>query len=295
MTLSIYHYHHRSGLVLLLIAVLLAIQNCPASGLRYPSASSLSEDDDEHYHVSPLDTGKTYFLKRGDSFFVATQSALNLQNALPLGSYTVGFDGFLQEYFLKPILPFDLEGTKLYGDTVHHGQRILQTFQARTGQSTGVLLAGQKGSGKTLLAKYISVEAAKRGISTIVINEPWSGEGFNTFIQAIQQPAIVLFDEFEKVYRQSMDAELAESNRQRENGYYSHHCDDDGGLGNPSQDAILTLLDGVYPSTMLFVLTVNDKSKITSNMMNRPGRIYYVLDFSGLEPDFIRDCESARE
>jgi len=237
-----------------------------------------------------LDHSKTYFLKEEDRFNVATQSALNLHDALPVGSYTVGLYPTGQ-YYLKEIQPFDLSGKKLYGDTERHGRRILDTFKTREG-STGVLLAGEKGSGKTLLAKYISVQAAKEGISTIVINEAWSGERFNAFIQSIRQPAIVLFDEFEKVYRQSAEVEMSDSSRRR------YLYDDYMGQGvdyaeqgpNPSQDAILTLLDGVYPSSMLFLLTVNDKTKITKNMMNRPGRIFYVLDFAGLELDFVRDC-----
>lgn len=132
------------------------------------------------------------------------------------------------------------------------------------------------------------------GVSTIVINEPWIGEKFNAFIQSIQQPAIVLFDEFEKVYRQSTEAEVAENDRKIQRQMY---YGDDGrgtsseGMSNPSQDAILTLLDGVYPSAMLFLLTVNDKSKVSKNMMNRPGRIYYALDFAGVEAGFITDCK----
>lgn len=239
-----------------------------------------------------LDKSKTYFLKDEDRYNVATQSALNLHDYLPVGSYTVGLYPTGQ-YYLKEIQPFDLEGKKLYGDTIPHGQRILDTFRAREG-STGVLLAGEKGSGKTLLAKYISFEAAKEGISTIVINEAWSGERFNSFIQSIQQPAIVLFDEFEKVYRQAAQVEMRDSERQGQYSRHNHHgmmMDGDTEGPNPSQDAILTLLDGVYPSNMLFLLTVNDKTKITKNMKNRPGRIYYVLDFEGLETDFIRECK----
>lgn len=250
--------------------------------------AQLLEGDD-----SPLDPSQTYFLKSGDKFYVASQSALNLHNALPVGSYTVGWDDFRQDYYLKQILPFDLQDKRLYGDTVRHGQRILETFQLRKGQSTGVLLAGEKGSGKTLLAKYISVQAASRGISTIVINEPWSGERFNAFVQSIQQPAIIMFDEFEKVYRQSTEAELAERQSRDNEWRHSGRFTSDGRsdtISNPNQDAILTLLDGVYPSTMLFLLTVNDKAKITQNMMNRPGRIHYLLEFSGLDAEFIRDC-----
>jgi hypothetical protein len=121
------------------------------------------------------------------------------------------------------------------------------------------MLTGEKGSGKTLLAKLLAVTAADSGVPTIVINEPWCGEGFNSFMQMIEQPTVILFDEFEKVYDKD------------------------------DQEKMLTLLDGVYPSKKLFVLTCNDKWRVDSHMRNRPGRIFYSLDFKGLEQDFIME------
>jgi hypothetical protein len=121
------------------------------------------------------------------------------------------------------------------------------------------MLTGEKGSGKTLLAKLLAVTAAEAGVPTIVINEPWCGEGFNSFMQMIEQPTVILFDEFEKVYDKD------------------------------DQEKMLTLLDGVYPSKKLFILTCNDKWRVDSHMRNRPGRIFYSLDFKGLEQDFIME------
>ena len=93
---------------------------------------------------------------------------------------------------------FEIKG-KVYGDTIRNTKRVLNTFGDRPA-TTGVMLAGEKGSGKSLLAKMISVEGAKDGIPTIVINAPWVGDKFNAFMQMIEQPCMVLFDEFEKVY-----------------------------------------------------------------------------------------------
>ena len=202
----------------------------------------------------------TYFLKSGTRFNVSTKEAMDLHEQLPVGNYTVKFDKMAGCFYLEGIESFEIRG-KVYGDTRKQAQRILNTFNDRTA-STGVMLTGEKGSGKTLLAKMLAVNAAEAGVPTIVINEPWCGEGFNAFMQMIEQPTVILFDEFEKVYDKD------------------------------DQEKMLTLLDGVYPSKKLFVLTCNDKWRVDSHMRNRPGRIFYSLDFKGLEQDFIVEyCE----
>ncbi len=197
----------------------------------------------------------TYFLKSGTRFNVSTKEAMDLHEALPAGTYTVKFDKMAGCFYLEQIDGFEIKG-KIYGDTKRNADRILSTFNDRTA-STGVMLTGEKGSGKTLLAKMLSLDAQAVGVPTIVINEPWCGEGFNAFMQMIEQPTVILFDEFEKVYDRD------------------------------DQEKMLTLLDGVYPSKKLFVLTCNDKWRVNEHMRNRPGRIYYMMDFKGLEQDFI--------
>lgn len=202
----------------------------------------------------------TYYLKTGAKYRVSdVYRAPEVHTKLPLGTYIIEQD---QEgnFYLNPIDQFE-SPKKIYGNTMRHSERILNTFMDRS-VSTGVMLAGEKGSGKSLLAKMLSVKAAEMGVSTIVINRPWCGDLFNKLMQDLDQPVVVLFDEFEKVY----DSE--------------------------SQEAILTLLDGMFPSKKLFVLTCNDKWRIDKHMQNRPGRIYYMLDFKGLDVDFIREyCE----
>jgi len=200
----------------------------------------------------------SYFLKSGNTFRVSTKEAMDLHEKLPAGNYVVKempMDGPL---YLEHIESFEIKG-KRYGDLDKNTDRILNTFMDRSA-STGVMLAGEKGSGKSLLAKNLAIEAAKRlSIPCIVINAPWVGDKFNAFMQMIEQPCMVLFDEFEKVY----------------------NSDD--------QEKALTLLDGVFPSKKLFVLTCNDKWRVDQHMRNRPGRLFYMLDYKGLDANFIME------
>lgn len=198
----------------------------------------------------------SYFIRNGNTFRVASEEAIDLHKELPVGNYTVKADQF-GNLFLEMVDSFQ-PIKKLYGDTCRNADRIIRTFNDRVA-STGVMLNGEKGSGKTLLAKTLSIEAAKQGIPTIIINQAWTGDSFNKFLQDIQQPCVILFDEFEKVY----DSE--------------------------DQEAALTLLDGVFPQKKLFVITCNDKWRVNEHMRNRPGRIYYMLDFTGLSVEFIEE------
>lgn len=201
----------------------------------------------------------SYFLKNGNTYRVATDEALDLHKKLPVGNYTVKQDQY-GNFFLEHISDFTAP-KKIYGDCLKNTDRIINTFLNRP-NATGVMLTGEKGSGKTLLSKNVCIELAKQEIPSIVINAAWCGDVFNTFIQSIEQPCAIVFDEFEKVYDRD------------------------------EQEQILTLLDGVFPSKKLFLLTCNDKYRVDYHMRNRPGRIYYMLDFKGLDSDFIREyCE----
>jgi hypothetical protein len=198
----------------------------------------------------------SYFIRNGNTFSVADEKALDIHDLLPAGNYTVKKDP-MGNFYLEMVDVF-AQVPKLYGNTTRHANRIINTFLDRD-SATGVLLNGEKGSGKSLLAKTISIECNKQNIPTIIINTPWTGDTFNKLIQNIIQPCVILFDEFEKVYPRE------------------------------EQEAILTLLDGVFPSKKLFILTCNDKYRVDSHMKNRPGRIFYLLDFKGLDQDFIEE------
>ncbi len=199
----------------------------------------------------------TYFLKHSNTFRMSDESSIQVSKELPVGNYIVKFDQMAGAFYFEMVDSFSFGG-KRYGDLDRNVQRILGTFQNRP-NSTGVMLTGEKGSGKSLLARTISLVGAERGIPTLVVNSPWCGDVFNKFIQDIHQECIVLFDEFEKIY------------------------------DSDDQQKLLTLLDGVFPSKKLFVFTCNDKYRVDTHMRNRPGRIFYMLDFAGLGQEFIRE------
>lgn len=203
----------------------------------------------------------TRYFPQGD--IVRLTSDLGVHKTLPVATYSVRQNQDTGEFFLKMMDNFSFG--RVYGNANARADRIIRTFESRE-QSTGVLLVGEKGSGKTLLAKIVSAKMAKKGMATLIINEPFSGEGFNAFLQSIHDACCVIFDEFEKVYG-SQDA-TSRHNKQGE---------------------ILTLLDGTYPTKKLFVLTCNDKWKIDTHMMNRPGRIFYCIEYGPIEEEFVRE------
>lgn len=200
----------------------------------------------------------THYIRAGASFRVIDSKALNIHEKLPVGTYTVNYDKMAEQYYLDMVEDLTVSG-KIYGDTLQVAERILTTFDNRD-KTTGVMLAGEQGSGKTLLAKVLSSEGLKQGIPTIVINQPWFGEQFNLFMQTIEQPTVILFDEFEKTYNE-----------------------------NEHQEALLTLFDGVYPSKKLFIITCNNSYRVNEHLKNRPGRIYYRKDYKGLDRAFIEE------
>jgi hypothetical protein len=204
----------------------------------------------------------SYFVKIGNQISLTPSNAAEITNRLPVGTYSVhqtltGFHLEISEDMQTP--------PKIYGESLEQAERIITTFKDRPG-STGVLLSGLKGTGKTLLTKILSAKLRERGVPTILVQSRLAGVGFMKFMQDIDTPTLVVFDEFEKVYPRGGD--------------------DSSGA---NQESLLTMLDGVYSSKKLFVMTCNDEYRISSHMINRPGRIFYRMKFQSLSERFIKE------
>jgi len=196
--------------------------------------------------------------------FLRDHTIINLEDRLPevldelpVATYALKID-VTGKLFLEQIEDFKMP-EKLFGTVGNTAERVLNTYKDRTGV-TGMLLTGEKGSGKTLLGKKVALDLMAQGQPVIVVNIPISGDSFGIFLQKLGKPVTLFFDEFEKTY-----------------GREEH------------QNGLLTILDGVYPIKMLAILTSNDSSKMISPLLDRPGRVYYKIDYKGLEYAFIME------
>lgn len=179
---------------------------------------------------------------------------------LPSKIFKLKFNEVSQTFYLTEDTEFAIP-SKIYGSLNEDAERYLRSFQ-RPG-NLGILLIGEKGSGKTLLSRLIGV---KSNLPVILIEDRFENSEFVSFLNSIQQECVVVFDEFDKVYKESYDQD---------------------GNATTSQTAILKLLDGGHVSKKLFIFTCNE-DELSTYMVNRPSRIRYKQSFSKMgEKDLI--------
>ena len=198
----------------------------------------------------------SHYLYNGNTVNILPGKNMLPKRILDTGTYEVQFNND-QGYFLNKI-PDMVVPDVIYGDSSEVAKRVVKTYLDRK-CNTGVLLEGEQGSGKTMLAKVVSKALADINIPTIVINKDYHGPGFNAFMASIDCPCLVFFDEFEKTYSETS-----------------------------AKNSILTFFDGVFDSNKLIICTVNDKGRMSSHMLNRPGRLYYSISYNRLDENTVK-------
>lgn len=183
-------------------------------------------------------------------------SGVDCQSVLEPINYLLKFNIHDNRYELEEAEPFSLP-SKMYGDHSHI-YRWKKSFEVNTKKNLGIILAGTKGSGKTLDAQKFCMEMK---VPVIFITEPFNGPEFIDFITNPELGTCIIFiDEFEKIYNR-----------------------DD----QKSKD-LLSLMDGNFTTNLIFLLTVNTLN-LNDYLVNRLNRIKYLRSYDNLSKDVIEN------
>ena len=146
---------------------------------------------------------------------------------------------------------------KLYGNFYARKDKIIKRYNSSKG-STGAILHNLKGTGKTITMAAVANELQKQGMPSIIIGDKFHDGVFKSLLEKMP-PSVIIFDEFEKVY------------------------------DRPTQNRLLDMLDGASTKKHLYLLSLNNISEIADAFINRPGRIYYKMKFTGVDIDELEE------
>lgn len=153
--------------------------------------------------------------------------------------------------------------TKIYHNNKNMRDAVIKSFISGE-KNTGVLLVGDKGTGKSIDAKLICKDVNLPVI--LISNRIPAGVNFQSFLNEIEQSCVVFIDEFEKMFNRS-------------------EYEDEGNEEYHTQKSLLSLLDGLGNChKTLYVFTANQR--VNSLFYNRPSRIKYLVNYSGIEESF---------
>lgn len=197
----------------------------------------------------------TNFIKIGTSITVAPEGIdykLTLDKA-----YRLKWDDWNNEAFLNETNLPKMPQNYYASNTDTFNKKVLNSFNKSNKNTTGILLSGLKGSGKTLTAKKLALES---NIPIIIVDDRFPANRLVQFFSKVKQEVCILFDEIDKNQRYWDSTDL------------------------------LSFLDGIeHTSKKLVIFTCNDVSFANENLIDRCSRIRYYRKFDGLSKDEINN------
>ena len=183
--------------------------------------------------------------------------SIKSHDKLPNATFDLSFD---QKNGCHLILRNDLRvDEKAYGVHTKKLDKVMRSFEISE-RSLGVILSGDKGIGKSMFAKMICQRAVSEGHPVIIVDACYPG--LARFIASIEQECVVLFDEFDKIFRMTDDKD--------------------------DQAELLSLFDGTSAGKKLYIVTCNELYSLNSYIINRPGRFHYHFRFDYPSPEDVR-------
>lgn len=165
------------------------------------------------------------------------------------------YDLLIKEVWGEQVTRFTLNGEMNLPPKVYQTKkdkifvnRVLKNFYSSEKNTTGVLLTGDKGTGKSVTAKILAKEAQ---LPIIVINSDTKEKYLEEFFKKFDQPVCILFDEVDK---------------------------------NFNTQQMLTFLDGMHKTAKkLVIMTANNEDNLSNFIKNRCSRIRYYRHYNMLE------------
>ena len=217
------------------------------------------------------------YLLIGSTVRVVNLDAATALDRIPAKVYTVEYDP-MQGFSLETIKSKLDIPAKIYGNAIKRAEKCITTYQDRTA-SMGILMTGDKGTGKTLLMALLSNMAIEQlDIPVILIKSPFSGGQFTSFIESLGECCLV-FDEFGKMYG-------SKSSNSGGYGIIGGKIEEEN--KSTSQQSLLSLMDGVDKIKRLTIMTENSVYDINEFILNRPSRVYYHFKYDKLNEDSVK-------
>lgn len=201
----------------------------------------------------------------GNVIRILGENEVIVKDSIPIGCYDVCFNK-MSGPFLKQREQDLTVKEKIYGNHKVKAEKAFNTFE-RSKRNLGILLSGKKGIGKTIFVNMMAEMALDKNFPVLICSTPF--QGLTDFLQTITQEVVVIFDEFEKNFK--------DSNEDEDDNYSS------------DQTGLLSLFDGLAQSKKLFLVTCNNEFNINPYFINRPGRFHYHFKLKNPLPNEIRN------
>ena len=191
-----------------------------------------------------------------DKLGVITDMDYNPYGKLYPSVYKYSNNGIIDYMFDKYKVP-----DRFYGDVLRYPNHIFRMFE-NTGESIGTMFVGESGSGKTEISKYLCNLAIDAGYPVLSIAD--KSMDIDDIDRIFSYDNIVLFmDEFSKI------------------------------INSKIQNKMLSRLSNIDNKRRLIIITENSINSINNFILNRPGRIRYMVEFGKLKEDVFNDYVSS--